>query len=127
MILSTTFKAAKRQCVIAGCCEDEHYICSNNECDNRICKKCFDALNGQPTVLTPPSTLDDQATGDNSEDDEDDDMDYSPFESSDSDSSYKTADCDEDLEEFFVYSDDDESVESVTPHDLTFAEQVMQA
>ena len=126
MILSTNFKAAKRQCVIAGCCESEHYICSNNQCENRICKKCFDGTNGQPTVLTPPSTLDDQAAGDNSDDEDEDDVDYNPFDSSDSDSSYKTAECDEDSEDSSLFSDDDESVESVTPHELTLAEQVMQ-
>ena len=130
MILSTKFKAAKQPCVIAGCCKSEHYICSNNECNNRICKKCFDGTNGKPTVLTPPSTLDDQVMDDNNDDKEDDDEDYNPFESSNSGSSYKTADCDEDSEEFSLFrvdDDNDESVESMTPRELTLAEQVMQA
>ena len=57
--MTTKFKEAKQTCMLEGCCGNEHYICSNNQCNSHICKKYFDSISGKPTVLTPPFHLDD--------------------------------------------------------------------
>lgn len=116
MIISGRSGKAKCTCMVPGCSDKEHYICTNVDCESRLCMKCFNSLNGALTTVCPSKlqseATQDTGTGDESSADNNDDI-------LDSEEEYDSSEDDD-----FTYhsSDDDDSVESVTH--LTFRDQV---
>ncbi len=44
LIISGRLQNDKRLCMQAGCTGKERLVCSNNSCNTRICRQCFDGL-----------------------------------------------------------------------------------
>ena len=44
LIISRRLRKDKRLCMQAGCTGKERFVCSNNCCNTRICRQCFDGL-----------------------------------------------------------------------------------
>ncbi len=44
LIISGRLRKDKRLCMQAGCTGKERFVCSNNSCNTRICRQCFDGL-----------------------------------------------------------------------------------
>lgn len=109
MIISGKSAKAKNTCMVPGCNGREHYICPNVDCESRLCMKCFNSLNGEPTTVCP------------SELQADNNQSTSSAEGTQAESNNAALDFEEeydssDDEDFLCQSsDDDDSVESVTP------------
>ena len=54
LIISGRLRKDKRLCMQAGCTGKERFVCSNNSCNTRICRQCFDGLPMRvATTLSP--------------------------------------------------------------------------
>ncbi len=56
LIISGKIRKDKRLCMQAGCTGKERLVCSNNSCNTRICRQCFDGLSmTTATTFSPVS------------------------------------------------------------------------